>query len=175
MSTSCILIPVLVGLISGILGYLIGKMGAGTDDNSALMNLQAEMNSIKTQLDECRAELRTCQMNLSNAEAAPLAAPLFDRELASNIFGRKILEDDLKVIEGIGPKIEELYHATGIRTWLALAQTSKERSLQILHDGGERFAMHDPTTWAKQAELAYQGKWKELKVWQEKLKGGKEE
>ncbi len=177
MSISCILIPVLVGLIAGILGYLIGKMGAGSADNSALLNLQAEMNGIKTQLDACRAELKTCQTNLTNAKAAPAAPaqPVFDSALALKVFGRKILKDDLKIVEGIGPKIEELYHAAGIRTWLALSQTSKEKSLEILHHGGERFAMHDPTTWAKQAEMAYQGKWQKLKDWQDKLVGGKSE
>ena len=75
----------------------------------------------------------------------------------------------------MGPKIEALYHAAGIKTWLALSQTTKEKSLQILHGGGERFAMHDPTTWAKQAELAYNNKWQELKTWQDELDGGKAE
>src|SRR5882757_5741490 len=141
MSISCILIPVLVGLICGILGYLIGKMSSKTADNSA------ELNSVKAQLDACRADLKTCQTNLSNAKASPAAivAPVFDSTLASNIFGKKIIQDDLKIVEGIGPKIEELYHAAGIRTWLALSQTSKERSLEILHAAGERFVLHDPS------------------------------
>ena len=171
MSISCILIPVLVGLICGILGYLIGKMSSKTADNSA------ELNSLQVQLDNCRADLKACQTNLSHAKASPAAivAPIFDSALASNIFGKKITQDDLKIVEGIGPKIEELYHAAGIRTWLALSQTSKEKSLEILHAAGERFAIHDPSTWAKQAELAYNGHWKELKDWQDKLDGGKPE
>ena len=177
MSISCILIPVLVGLISGILGYLIGKMGAGAVDNSALLNLQAEVNKVKGQLDSCRTDLKACQMKISNAKAAQPAvtAHPFDSALASKIFGRKIQKDDLKIVEGIGPKIEQLYRAAGVKTWLALSQTSKEKSLKILHEGGERFAMHDPSTWAKQAELALQGKWQELKDWQDKLEGGKAE
>jgi predicted flap endonuclease-1-like 5' DNA nuclease len=171
MSISCILIPVLVGLICGILGYLIGKMGSKTADNSA------ELNSVKAQLDNCRADLKACQTNLShaNVSSAAFVAPVFDSALASNIFGKKIIQDDLKIVEGIGPKIEELYHAAGIRTWLALSQTSKEKSLEILHAAGERFTLHDPSTWAKQAELAYNGQWKELKDWQDKLDGGKPE
>jgi predicted flap endonuclease-1-like 5' DNA nuclease len=167
---SCILIPVLVGLISGILGYLIGKMSSPKVDNSALLTLESELNTVRAQLNTCKADLRTCQANLSNA-----AAPVFNSALAANIFGRRIIQDDLKVVEGIGPKIEALYHAAGIKTWLALSKTSKETSLQILHGGGERFAMHDPGTWAKQAEMAYNGRWQELKDWQDKLDGGKAE
>jgi predicted flap endonuclease-1-like 5' DNA nuclease len=168
---SSILIPVLVGLICGILGYLIGKMSPRKADNSALLILESELNVVRAQLNNCKADLRTCQINLSNAKVAPV----FNGALAANIFGKRIVQDDLKIVEGIGPKIEELYHSAGIRTWLALAQTSKETSLQILHGGGERYAMHDPTTWPKQAELAYNGKWQELKNWQDELDGGKAE
>jgi hypothetical protein len=31
----------------------------------------------------------------------------------------------------------------------------------------------NPGTWPKQAELAAEGKWDELKAWQEELDGGK--
>jgi predicted flap endonuclease-1-like 5' DNA nuclease len=166
---SCILIPILVGLICGILGYLIGKSSAKpVVDNAALLNLEAELHALKANLNTCQAELRACQ-----AKAVAAATPVFDVALASKIFDTKVVQDDLKIVEGIGPKIEELYHAAGIKTWLALSQTSKEKSLQILHNAGEAFAMHDPTTWAKQAELAYNGKWQDLKNWQDELKGGK--
>jgi hypothetical protein len=40
--------------------------------------------------------------------------------------------------------------------------------------GGDRYAMHDPTTWPNQCQLAHEGKWAELKELQEKLDGGKE-
>ena len=139
MNISCILIPVLVGLICGILGYLIGKMGA-KPDNSALLSLEAELDNLRAQLNACRADLKICQMNLSSAKAVPVVTLLpFDAVLASNVFGRRIIQDDLKVVEGIGPKIEELYHDAGIKSWLALSQTSKERSLQILHCRRRKF------------------------------------
>jgi predicted flap endonuclease-1-like 5' DNA nuclease len=169
MSISCILIPVLVGLICAILGYLIGRMrSAPTADNTALLSVQEELKTVK-------AALKTCETSLTNAKAAgaTASAPLFDAALAAKVFGKKIKQDDLKVIEGIGPKIEELYQKAGIDTWLALSKTSKERSLEILHGGGDSFAMHDPATWAQQAELAYNGKWQELKDLQDKLDGGK--
>jgi len=43
-----------------------------------------------------------------------------------------------------------------------------------LNSGGERFRLHNPGTWPKQAQYAFEGKWKELSEWQDNLKGGKE-
>ncbi len=82
-------------------------------------------------------------------------------------------EDDLKVVEGIGPKIESILKASGIRTLGVLADTSTERFREILDEAGSRFKSHNPKTWAVQAGLAADGKLKELKAWQKELKAGK--
>ncbi|MCB0771053.1 MAG: DUF4332 domain-containing protein [Flavobacteriales bacterium] len=81
--------------------------------------------------------------------------------------------DDLRKVEGIGPKIAELFNAAGINTFAELAATSADRLKEILTEGGSAFASHDPGTWPKQAELAAAGKWDELKAWQDELNGGK--
>lgn len=82
-------------------------------------------------------------------------------------------EDDLKVIEGIGPKIESILKASGIRSLGVLADTSTERLREILDEAGSRFKSHDPKTWAVQAGLAADGKLSELTAWQKELKAGK--
>jgi len=82
--------------------------------------------------------------------------------------------DDLKKVEGIGPKIEELLNNEGILTFEQLSKTDAERVKEILNAAGSRYQMHDPTTWPMQAEMAAAGKWDELKVWQDNAKGGKE-
>ena len=81
--------------------------------------------------------------------------------------------DDLKKIEGIGPKIEQLLHDKGILTFSILAATSAEDVKTILTEAGPRYTIHDPATWGKQAEMAAAGKWDELKAWQKELDGGK--
>ncbi len=81
--------------------------------------------------------------------------------------------EDLKVVEGIGPKIEELFHNAGIANWHDLANTDVEKLRQILRDAGSRFQMHDPQTWPEQARLADEGKWDELKEYQDFLQGGR--
>ena len=82
--------------------------------------------------------------------------------------------DDLKKIEGIGPKIAELFNAEGIMTFAQLSETSTEKMQEILAAAGSRYASHNPGTWAKQAAMAATGQWDELKAWQDEMNGGKE-
>ena len=81
---------------------------------------------------------------------------------------------DLKVVEGIGPKIESLLKDAGINNWSALAASPVSRIQEILSAAGDRYRLADPKTWPKQAELATAGKWTELKEYQDFLNGGKE-
>ena len=80
---------------------------------------------------------------------------------------------NLKIIEGIGPKIEALFKADGITNWTELSASSIKRLKGILEKAGKRFQMHDPTTWSKQATLAANGKWDELEKYQDELDGGR--
>jgi len=82
--------------------------------------------------------------------------------------------DDLKLIEGIGPKIEKLLHDAGIRTFKDLASADVSFLEEVLEKAGPRFRLADPTTWPRQAALAAAGKWEELKELQESLMGGRE-
>ena len=78
--------------------------------------------------------------------------------------------DDLKKIEGIGPKIAETLVAAGIVTFADLAKAEPANISEII--AGVR-GNHVTDTWPKQAEMAAEGKWDELKTWQDELKGGK--
>ena len=80
--------------------------------------------------------------------------------------------DDLKIIEGIGPKIEQILHAAGITTYAALAASDVAHLREILSAANLRIA--DPATWPTQAKLAAEGQWAELETLQGQLKGGRE-
>ena len=116
------------------------------------------------------------------AEARAVEAPVAEKTKAKASAsakitlpsGKKVKADDLKLVEGIGPKIEGLLHAAGIKTWAELAGTDTDRLKAILVEAGSQYNMHDPSTWAKQAQLAQDGSWEELETYQEHLKGGKE-
>ena len=106
------------------------------------------------------------------------AAPASDKPAAGTKIklpgGKTIKQDDLKMVEGVGPKIEGLLHAGGIMTWADLANAPTEKIQAILDEAGPRYRMHQPTTWAKQAAMADAGQWEELVAYQDRLEGGRE-
>jgi len=84
-----------------------------------------------------------------------------------------VTKNNLRLIEGIGPKIEELLNKGGIQTFQQVAAASQGTLKGILASGGARYKMHDPTTWGQQAALAAAGKKAELAKLQNELKGGR--
>ena len=193
MCIPCILIPLLVGLISAILGYLLGKLLSKGNDNSDDLRIQlgnltkdrdkhlslsnslsGDVDSWKTKFGSLEAELASLRANANvsvdnSADLATIAQLRADLEACRN----SKLSVTLLLVEGIGPKIEELFHAAGINTWKGLSEASFETCRAILDGGGEQYQVHDPGTWPKQSLMAYEGKWAELKAWQDELDGGK--
>ncbi len=83
--------------------------------------------------------------------------------------------DDLTKIEGIGPKAAEALVAAGVATYGDLAKAKADDVKTILTDASPRLAHLDPGSWSKQAKMAADGKWDELKEWQDNAKGGVED
>ncbi|WP_452229013.1 MULTISPECIES: 50S ribosomal protein L21 [unclassified Lacinutrix] len=81
--------------------------------------------------------------------------------------------DDLKKIEGAGPKAAEALVAAGIDTFAKVAKTDAAKLSEILTEASSRLAHLVTDTWPAQAQLAADGKWDELKKWQDELDGGK--
>jgi len=85
----------------------------------------------------------------------------------------KVVSNDLTKIEGVGPKVQELFYGAGISTYADLSRQSSADIQTILEKGGASFTSMDPGTWAQQAKLASDGQWDELKSLQNELQGGK--
>ncbi|WP_147677234.1 50S ribosomal protein L21 [Algibacter pacificus] len=98
------------------------------------------------------------------ASGAKKAAP------AKKATAKKAKADDLKKVEGIGPKIAETLANAGISTFAELAKTDAAKISEIIADVRGN---HVTDTWPAQAQLAADGKWDELKKWQDELDGGK--
>jgi predicted flap endonuclease-1-like 5' DNA nuclease len=79
--------------------------------------------------------------------------------------------DDLKIIEGIGPKIASLLNQQGITNFQELSITPIERLDEILVSANLR-RISNPATWSEQARLADLGDWDGLKLLQSSLKAG---
>ena len=86
---------------------------------------------------------------------------------------KAIVSDDLTKIEGIGKKIAELLKAENISTFSELSKATPKKLRAILDAAGNKFSIHEPATWPKQAKLAAAEKWEDLKKLQSDLKGGK--
>jgi large subunit ribosomal protein L4 len=82
---------------------------------------------------------------------------------------RKTEKDDLTKIEGIGPKIAEALRNNKIITFAQLAEAKKSEVQEMIKDIKGN---HQADTWGKQAMLARDDKWDELKKWQDELDGG---
>ena len=78
--------------------------------------------------------------------------------------------DDLRRIEGIGPKIAGVLQGAGIDTFAQLAEMSAEEIRELLSAAGIRVAR--PDTWPEQANLAAEEDWDGLETLQGQLKGG---
>ncbi|MDX1616081.1 MAG: hypothetical protein R3300_17350 [Candidatus Promineifilaceae bacterium] len=79
--------------------------------------------------------------------------------------------DDLRRIEGVGPKVAGLLQEADIRTFGDLAQAEEAQLREILDEASLR--MINPSTWPEQAKLAAEGAWDKLEALQEDLKGGR--
>ena len=86
---------------------------------------------------------------------------------------KKAVPDDLVLIEGIGPKINEIMAKEGITTFQQLADTSVDKLKELLKAAGGRFASHDPSTWPEQSALAAKGDWDAFKKLTDALDGGR--
>tara|TARA_R110000868_G_scaffold343120_3_gene604179 strand:+ start:52427 stop:52978 length:552 start_codon:yes stop_codon:yes gene_type:complete len=179
LNTWCWLIPAVVGIVCALFGYLIGK------GKNPVIDQTSELKTLKDKTVKLEADLASCNKKLSqNVEMAVTSKPVaaitadeallpFNAQAAKAVFGKAIKKDDLKIVEGIGPKIQQLFNSFDIKTWKDLSETAVAKCQEILDSGGARYKIHDPASWPMQAKMAYEGKWKELHKWQEEHKRGK--
>jgi predicted flap endonuclease-1-like 5' DNA nuclease len=138
---------------AAFIGWLIGRW---------LTNIK--INALKEELAVVQEELNDCTNKKSVDFSGKVAT-------AARI-ETEVTYDNLKLIEGIGPKIEILLNANKIFTFAHLADSRPEYLNELLSHGGRQFQMHNASTWPRQARLARDNKWNELAELQEKLDGG---
>jgi len=122
-----------------------------------------------------KAEKATPKKETKKAEPkveAKAAAPKAEKAAPKKAAPKKATgkADDLKKIEGVGPKIASTLVEAGVATFADLAKAKPAAISEII--AGVR-GNHVTDTWPAQAKLAADGKWDELKKWQDELDGGK--
>jgi predicted flap endonuclease-1-like 5' DNA nuclease len=140
-------------------------------DSPALLAQLAQATAAAALVPALRAQLATAEAELARLRAP--AWPAIDLAAARAAGFDIKAEDDLKVVEGIGPKIEQLLHAQGIRTFAQLAQTPVARLQEILDAAGPHYRIADPGTWPEQSLLCARNEWTALKTLQDSLTAGR--
>ena len=102
----------------------------------------------------------------ADGKAAPVQESVASKPKAKKVTAKG---DDLKKVEGIGPKIAETLNEAGITTFAALAKLDAAKIDEII---SEVRGNHVTDTWPAQAKMAAEGKWDELQKWQDELDGG---
>ena len=160
-----------------------------TQVTNAVAEGLAERKSEKNEKEEAKKEVATPKEE-PKAKAEPKPAPVKEEAPAPKAKVEAIKEepkkektapkkakssaDDLTKVEGIGPKAAEALTNAGMSTFADVAKGDAEKIKEILTEASSRMAHLDPTSWPKQAKMAADGKWDELKEWQDNVKGGVE-
>lgn len=95
------------------------------------------------------------------------------QEAAQEVVGIPAVEADLARIEGIGPKLADIFKAAGYTTFQSLAAASVGDLKKVLKEAGAPYSMFDPTTWPEQAKLADEGNWEAFDKLADELKSGR--
>jgi predicted flap endonuclease-1-like 5' DNA nuclease len=171
-------------LVAFILGYLLRYFLDGNSKNAnyklkyedlghryALIDNQTELykkenRKLLVKIEECKAKLSAKEF-VKNDNKLGFTNTIVNEKKAPQ------KKDNLKRIEGIGPKIEQLLFDAEIYSWKQLSETEISVIQKVLDNAGPNYKVHNPESWPFQAGLAASAKWNELKKWQDEHKGGR--
>ena len=183
MFSCCFWWFLLGALVGWLLNWLLCRLFTCRASKCCNKNSNCCDNSTNTLMDTKPAEAMPAAPLAPKAETPKAEAPqpvvaeipkVFVLDAASaKAAGFKLKgQNDLTVVEGIGPKINELFNNVGVITFAQLAKQTVPQMQKVLDDAGARYKLAKPGTWAQQAALAAENKWSELKALQDKLSGG---
>lgn len=111
-------------------------------------------------------------LDTGREKAGDFETPAKIEKMAIKLLGFSQNPQDLKIVEGVGPKIETILKDGGIKTWSDLGAASVDRIQALLTAAGDRYKLAKPKTWPKQAQMAADGEWSALKEYQDYLDKG---
>jgi predicted flap endonuclease-1-like 5' DNA nuclease len=127
----------------------------------------ANLEPVVAERDQLRTELDAARGGAPAAPPDPVRSPDVsaapDVGAATAVLGRPVVQDDLTVVPGITPAVEELCHGIGIRTWFDLSTTEASLLRTMLVDAGPRFSTLDPSLWPEMARLLAGAEWQQFK------------
>ena len=161
MNGLCILWLLLCGALIG--WFLCGWLG-----RRAMAETSSDTSPFSDQVFALQQENENLRQQLA-AGLTPVAIDL----AAAKVAGFKLKsETDFTIIEGIGPKINQLMIDAGIDSFAQFSRTSVDDLQAVLDKAGARYRLANPGTWPQQAGLAANNLWDALKQLQDELDGG---
>ncbi|MEM1258887.1 MAG: hypothetical protein AAGH81_10170, partial [Bacteroidota bacterium] len=121
-----------------------------------ILNKGEEM--VEEALDTKKTTTKKVKKNVANAKKTVTATAKVATKKASTQAKKvaattaAVMKDDLKLITGIGPKLEMIFNENGIETFAQLAKASEAKIKSILEKAGPIFKNANFSDWVKQAE-----------------------
>lgn len=181
-----LVLPVLgLLLLALFLWWLLSRRDREAEQRAFEIEIEAipvESEAYEADLDLPIGDVETAELDVDLHEAevalAQRGVEIPDSEVAEPPAESEAPEpptpDDLKQIEGIGPKISQVLGEAGITTFAQLAASEVEQLRQILEAADPRLVrLADPTSWPEQARLAATGSTEALDALKDTLKGGR--
>ena len=161
----------------------IARVRTQRGDNGEVERLRGRITTLESTIAERDRRIADLEADVAEPTAEPEPTPQPDArtegligapvepevERAEAILGTPVAIDDLKLIVGIGPTVEELCLGIGIRTWADLAATEVSLLQTMLNDAGARSKTNDPTMWPRQAELLAARDWESFAALRDEL------
>ena len=170
-SLACCFWWLILGLLLGFVLFWLYDKFFRRDGTNTLVEKEREIQGLKTQLNDSRKQIEDFDKRLKESKST-------DSHIGSAAkFGfspMKNGEDDLTVVEGIGPKICAILKDNNYKTFEDLANSEVATLQAILDAKGPAYRLAKPASWPKQAAMCVAGDWEKLKSYQDRLVNGVE-
>lgn len=137
------------------------REGVITDSKDMIAGLEKQSSERLNRAEDAETQISELEnsLNLKEQEITTLTARV------------NVMQDDLSIIDGIGPKVSAVLRLAGIKSFNRLASTNIKRIEEILvAENPNLLRLTDPSTWSEQAKIAADGDWEALSQLQQTLK-----
>lgn len=146
-----------------------------SNQNIQIQKLDDFINVLKTNVTELENQSAN---ELNRAETAETRVDALEnkliekeQELATLLARTSAMQDDLTVLDGIGPKVSSILRLAGVNSFQRLADIDENRIREILEaENPGLLQLTDPTTWPEQARIAAEGDWESINSLKDVLK-----
>ena len=138
-----------------------------------------ETLEVKSDSDDLKDNAATAPPIVSTTQGLASEGPIAPKKASVASGGKKniyagLKSDNLQVVEGIGPKMNEILNNAGIKNWSDLSAKSTADIRAILDNvNAKRYRIIDPSSWPEQASLAAAGDFESLIKVQKNLSSGR--